>query len=261
MSTFISVELLLGILAGLVTAMVVLIVLQVRNSVAVQRLAAPVYDFVIHEAEERAKEIVDEARREAKQITAQAEKEREKLIDNYTAEIATLQKVFEDKLSIHTENLEKTIDTTFSNSLAAWEKVSLEMQKQLQTTEQGVVEKFALLQQSLETSEKQITSQAATAMVDFEKQLTDTVVKLKEKMDTFDSSITTHIDEHTKEALATIDNALASYRRAREHILDAHMAQIIETVTAEVLHTQLTLQEHAELTKRALLDAKERNLL
>ncbi len=261
MSTFISVELLLGILAGLVTAMVVLIVLQVRNSVAVQRLAAPVYDFVIHEAEERAKEIVEEAKREAKNITAQAEKEREKLIEKYTADITTLHKVFESQLRTHTDTLEKTIDTTFSASVASWQKASSEMQKQLETTEHTVVEKFTRLEQSLGTAEKHITGHAATAMADFEKQLTETVVKLKEKMDTYDTTITNHIDEHTKEALETIDNALASYRRARERILDTHMAQIIETVTADVLHTQLTLQEHAELTKRALIDAKARNLL
>lgn len=261
MNSLSSVELLIGILAGLITGMIILVALQVRNTVAVNRLAAPVYDFVLHEAEQEAKKILEQAKKEAEQIRTEAETERDALLATYTKRVETLHQNFSEQLTAHTDNMEKTLDSTFEKSLATWQTVGAKMQEQITKAEKQVTNRFTALETSLQQAEEKISAQAKTAITQFEQELTKTATILKEKLEAHDATITTKVDEHTKDALKAIDDALLAYRTSREHILDAHMAQIIEAVAADVLHKQLTLDEHAELAKQALMEAKQKHIL
>lgn len=261
MNPLFSIELLIGILAGLVTAMIVLLALQVRNSMAVNRLAAPVYDFVLHEADQQAKQIIEKAKREAKQIRDEAEEERDVLIANYTEEIHTLQQTFTTQLATHTNKMEQTLATTFQKTVDAWQTAGIDMQARMMSVEQTVTGRFSALETALEEAQATIGSQATVAVGTFEKGLEETVIALREKLEASDAIVTAKVDEHTKGSLKAIDDALLSYRSARERILDTHMAQIIEAVATDVLHKQLTLNDHAELAKQALIDAKQRHLL
>ena len=256
-----SVELLIGLLTGLITAMIVLIALQVRNSAAVNRLAAPVYDFVMHEAEEQAKAIVKEAKAEAKRTRAEAEQERDTLIKTYAKQVEELHQTFEEQLTKHTTTLEQTLDTTFQESVDAWRAVGSQMQERVSSAEKSVSDRFAALETSLREAQGAISGHAETAVTQFENKLDETVVALKEKLEAYDTTVTSKVDEHTSEALKAIDDALAAYRTARERIMDTHMTQIIEAVAADVLHKQLTLSEHADLAKQALIEAKQRHIL
>jgi hypothetical protein len=261
MNVLASIELLIGLFAGLVVAMIILIFLQVRSSANVQRLAAPVYDYVIQEADAKAQKIIEDAKKSAQKIEADAEKKKDALVAEYTAQISNLHKTFEKQLAVHSKKLEKTIDDTFADSVHIWQEASNEMKKQVTDAEKSVVGSFMSLTASLETAETTITERSATVVDEFGEKVSEVTVTLKEKLADYDSAITTQIDTHTAEALKVIDNSLAAYRRSREKILDMHMAQIIENVASDVLHKQMTLQDHSDLVKQALIEAKRRQLL
>jgi len=261
MASFYSVELLIGILAGLVTAMIVLVALQVRNSIAVNRLAAPVYDYVLHEAEEEAKQIVLAAKREALHIRDEAEAERARLISTYTDHIHALHQTFTEQLTAHTAKMEQTIDVSFQKTVDGWQTAGLELQARMSAAEKNVKERFATLESSLKETEATLETRATAAVATFEKEVATTVTVLKEKLEAYDTAVTSQVDGHTKDALKAIDDALLAYRTAREQIVDTHLAQIIEAVATDVLHKQLTLHDHADLAKQALLEAKQRHIL
>lgn len=261
MNFMFSAELLIGTFAGLVTAMIVLLALQVRNSIAVNRLAAPVYDYVLHEAAAEAKQIVDQAKREATHIRDEAEAERAVLIATYTDHIHSLHQTFTEQLTAHTAKMEKTIDVSFQKTVDGWHTAGMELHARMSAAEKNVKERFATLETSLADTEATLAKRADQAMETFEHDLTATVTVMKEKLQAYDTAVTSHVDTHTKDALKAIDDALLAYRTARERILDTHMAQIIEAVATDVLHKQLTLTDHAELAQQALIEAKQRHIL
>jgi gas vesicle protein len=261
MSSLLSVELLIGILAGLMFGMVVVLLLQLRSSVIVNRLAAPAYEFVEQQAKREAKKIVEAAEAEAKQILDEVKGEREHILASYDARAEELRTTFEQQFNQHSNELHTRIDATIEDQTNQFKTLSEDTTKALQEERDAIKDTFKQLVEELQKAQQEVSASALGTTRTVEGQISKTASVLEKQMHTYDSDIKGNITAHVERALKSADKAAEAYKESREKMLDRHMAEIVEAVTKRVLHKQLTITEHAELVRDALQRAKRDGII
>lgn len=257
----VSIELLAGILGGLIVSMVVLLLLQVRNSAMVNRIAAPAYEYVHHQAEVESQVIIDEAKQKAEAIIASAEAERAQILASYTEHAAELQASYQAHLKHHTEMLTQKMNGAVATHLQSLEGLG---SQSIETVEQGrakLEQRFNIFLESFTATEHQLATAATTAATHMTDKLTAATELISAGLENQDALIKAHFEQHTKDALEALDEELTAYKLSRMRILDTHIMEIVEVVTKRVLLKQLTITEHAELARDALEAAKKESFL
>ena len=253
----VSVELLAGILGGLIVAMVVLLLLQVRNSAVVNRIAAPAYEFVQQQAAAEAAQIVEAAKAEAAQIVASTRAEQESVLVAYREQAISLQKTYEAQLSGQVTNLQEQIHSTIAAHFGQIESVakeaarlSEERTKTLEGQFEAVKTRYAALGDTLETK-------AATLSQSLTDAVTRTSDEVTRALEAQEQTLSDALAVHVREVYASVDAAVVSYQKERYALVDTHLERMVETVITEVLETNLTLSDHAAIVQSSLAAAKE----
>ncbi len=274
----VSLELLAGILGGLIVSMVVLLLLQVRNSAMVSRIAAPAYEFVQQQAEREAETIIEAAKKQAADIVAAANAQHAEILASYTSHAAELQASYQEHLKNHTEMLTQKMNGAIAMHIEKLEGLG---DQSIETLEEGrakvqgrfsiLLESFTRTEHDLEAAAKaeseklgatfaklgteataEVTTKVAAAVASVDEATKALVAKLAAE----DAMVKAHLEEHTKAALAAVDSEIAALKASRLRILDTRITEIVEAVTKQVLQKQLTITEHAALAKEALAAAK-----
>jgi KaiC/GvpD/RAD55 family RecA-like ATPase len=256
-----SIELLAGILGGLIVSMLVMLFLQVRSSFMVNRIAAPAYEFVQHQAEEEAAGIIAAAKQQAEAILVSAETERAQVLAAYTQHAADLQGAYQENIKQHADMLTQKMNGAIAVHL---EKLDSIGQQSLDTLEAGrdkLNQRFMLVLESFTATEKEIDAAAEAALGTMSRVVENASNTLTNALATQDMMVKTKLDEHTKAALTALDGEILAYKKARLHLLDTHINTIVESVTKRVLQKQLTITDHAELARDALAAAKRESIL
>lgn len=261
MNTLFSTELLIGTFLGLLVAMVVLLVLQIRTTTQVNRLTFPAYEYVIKKAEHDAQALIQEAQKKAQSIIVSAEQAGQKTIAEYTNQATQIHQEYSDAIQAQTQGVtqalhkNESVQTQAMDSLLASAKSSItEQQNLVIKAAEGV--NTALSQTTIETHQK--AEEAVSALHDRVEKISDSIeLQLKEVTALGTDKITTHLAT----LQATADEHIAAYEASRIKLLDAHVEQLVESVVGEVLHTQLPVAVHASLAREALEEAKAKNIL
>lgn len=257
LEVFSSAAVLIGVLGGLVLSMIILLILQARSSAMVDRLAAPAYEYVQQQAEKEAKKIINNAEAEARQIRQTAEQERSELLEVYQQHAEELQASYQAQLTEHTTQLEERLASLTEETLGVWQAASdaaLEKQEALQTQ---VDKKMADLTETAQAEQSQLHQSVADATTEIKDTSSEALAQLGTVISSIESDTKEQLQAHSKAALAAVDAHIDEYQHTREGVVDRHIAQIVESVTKQVLRQELSAADHAELARQALVEAKQ----
>lgn len=256
-----SIELIAGVLVGLVIATVIMLVLQIRNSVQINKLTFPAYEYVVKQAEHKANEIISLAQKEARAILAEAEKSGQKAFATYNETAVTTQEKYAGTLA--------TLSTSLSEKLADLAQkggehllsVTTQATDTIASKEKAVATAFDVPLTHMNELAGELKKKSAHTLSQIDGEVASVFLKLGASLSERDDSYKKQIDTHLTEALARAEEEIGAYKKARLSLLDTHIERLVEDVATQVLHTSLTTKEHAELARKALEEAKEHNLL
>jgi vacuolar-type H+-ATPase subunit H len=261
MNTLLSIELIAGVLVGLVIATVIMLVLQVRNSLLINKLTFPAYEYVVKQAEHKSQEILLGAQKEARGIIAAAEISGQNVFKEYSELSKKANESYLGNLETLVKGLEEKLSATAQKGDTHIEKVTSDAVTTFLQQQQSVHDKFAHSFLSLEETVTTIQTQTNNSLVSMRKRVDDVSVTFADAIAKQDASIMERIDAHMVQALEKTEEQVVAYEKGRITLIDTHIERLVEDITAQVLHKTLSLDEHGALARQALTDARTAHLL
>jgi F0F1-type ATP synthase membrane subunit b/b' len=256
-----SIELIAGVLVGLVIATVIMLVLQIRNSVQINKLTFPAYEYVVKQAEHKANEIISLAQKEAREIIAEAEKSGQKAFTTYNQTAVTTQEKYVGTLATLSSSLSEKLTELAQKGGEHLLSVTTQSTETITAREKAIATAFDGSLAQLHELAQVLKEKSAHALLQIDGEVASVFTKLGTSLAERDESYKKQIDTHLTTALTRAEEEIGAYKKARLSLLDTHIERLVEEVTAKVLVTSLGTKEHAELARKALAEAKEHNLL
>jgi F0F1-type ATP synthase membrane subunit b/b' len=258
---FFSIELIAGVLTGLVIATVIMMVLQIRNSVQINKLTFPAYEYVVKQAEHKANEILNQAQKEARGILAEAEKSGQKAFATYNQTAVKTQETYSGMLEKLSHELTDHLAETAKKGGEKLVSVTAHASETISAREKALAASFDASLEEMHTFSTKLQSRTEHALSSLEKEMGEIAKKLTEGLHEHEVSYKKEIATHLERALEVAEHDIDSYKKARIAVLDMHIEKLVEEVTAKVLHKKLSVEEHGALARAALVEAKEQSLL
>jgi len=261
MNSYFTVELLIGTFLGLLLAMVILLVLQVRTTNKVNKLTFPAYEYVIEKAEHDAEKILQEAQHKAQSIIQEAQQSGAKTIADYTSQAKEIHSEYSSALHAQTESLEDVMHDVSRKETASLKQVTDAAEDIIEAQEKSILANVAKTNQSIEQLAAKTEQEATESMAHLDEHVEEVGDMLEAHLKATDTAGQALLKNHVASLQGQADKQVAAYTEARIKLLDAHIEQVVESVVLEVLHTQLTPSEQASLAFKALKEAKEQHIL
>jgi len=261
MDSFLSTEVMAGVLVGLMVLTLGLIVLQIWSSLQIRRMSKTEYQDDVRQAENEAATILAEAQLEAQGVLAeanevgaramaQAGQTARKTNESYQAELQNLV----DRYHAELDATIKRGDESFGALVKAAADSFNRRQEELNVQFDDVLE-------SLSTVAGTLNSRTVGTMSTLEKSIDESTKTLKLMLEQGEVVVKQRVEEHLDKLLDRAEADVEEYKKARVTLLDSHIERLIEDIAVRVLHKKLTLDEHGELAQQALADAKEHHVL
>lgn len=261
MISFPLLELLIGIFCGLIVAMIILLLLQVRSSRQINRLTYPAYEYVIKQTEREADEIIKKAQAEARAITTAAEKEARAQVANHAKEVHEAHEAYFADLKEYYTKATSALDEiqkagqatlhTMTDEIAGVAKVQ---EAALQAASDGAAATWKKIAADMTATTETQAAQITTDLQALSQELKASVAHASE-------THTQAIAEQFAASMKRVEEELVAYQQARQAIIDEHIEQLVESVATEVLHHSLTSTDHAALARAALADARAKHII
>ena len=261
MDSFLSTEVLAGVLVGLMVLVVGLIIIQVWSSLQIRRMSKTSYQDNVDVARNQAANIVAEAQVEAQGVLAEANetgaramaeagKEARKTNESYQAELRKLVDLYHQELDATIKRGDKSFAVLTSSAADSFNRRQDELNNQ-----------FDDVLEALSTVAGTLNSQTVGAMKALESSIDESTKTLEKMLQEGELVVKQRVEEHLEKLLDRAESDVDEYKKARVTLLDSHIERLIEDITVRVLHKKLTLEEHGDLAQQALKDAKEHNVL
>ncbi len=261
MNMFFSVELIAGVLSGLVIATVIMLVLQIRNATMINKLTFPAYEYVVKQAEHKANEIIASAQKEARAIISSAEQAGQKTIVQYTQKASQLQEHYEVTLQKLVSELSGKMVQTAEQSGVQVDAALAAMAATLTLREANLISQFDTSLVSVEKMLATLQTHTTATLTHMESDIAELSRKLGESLTKEDSQQQERIAVQLQKLQDNAAAQIEEYQKARMALLDAHIERLVEDIVMRVLHKKLSVDEHAQLAREALVEAKAHNLL
>lgn len=261
MSTLQNVDFLVGALVAIVLLMIMLLVLQWRSSRAINQLTFPAYEYVIKQAEHKASEIIATAQAEARKVAAEAEQAGQRTLGHYTTVGEAMQAQYEQQFATLQNELTKEITGLAEAHKAQLHTFITEGLQTLQSNQTELSTEYETLLGHFKEMTATLQRKTETAVTDLQVQLTQVKMAMAEKLTQESELLQSEVTEHLSAMLSKAEDEISAYRRARLALLDTHIERLVEDVVKQILHRRLSIDEHAELARQALEEAKVNNVL
>lgn len=249
------------LLVAVLVTLVFVVALLLRNTIANQKLSAPVLEYIETKAEARAKEIIDAAEAEA-----------DKRLAAVAGEAVEIRRLHEEKVTQVMEELiagmqergtsfQELAQRALSEQVNLLEGVTEETRTKVAQLQTTIAAEEAAVQAATKDMTASLTKTSQDVRQSLEHKVEAAAAAFASKLDSYDQQLAETVTKETARMLEAINHDMEGYREQRQAMLDAHIAQIVEQVTKQVLHKQLTVAEHAELAKQALASVKRNEVL
>ena len=257
-----SVEILIGVtIIALIIGMIILLILQITSNARAGKLTYPVYEYVVRKAEHEADGIIEQAQKEARTIIVEAEKSGQETMQLYAESAKKAHDAFSESLDAYTSKLTGHLESASAKSISELQKVAEVTSSSMQQQQQTVSARFDEVLSSVQGVSETLESKALRAVDGMRQSIEQVEKSLIADIQARQTHQQEQIEQFLEKTLQSAEANIASYQKSRIALLDAHIEKLVEDVTRKVLHKQLTLDEHAELARLALVEAKENNLL
>jgi F0F1-type ATP synthase membrane subunit b/b' len=261
MNSLFTVELLIGTFLGLLLAMVILLVLQIRTTNKVNKLTYPAYEYVIEKAEHDAQKVLAEAQHKAQSIMAEAEQAGAKTLADYATQADEIHKQYSAALNTQTDSIAHAMQDVRTEETAALKKLTDSAEDVIEAQEDRVVQNVEKTNQSIQQIVANTEKEASESIAQLEERIDSVGDMLETKLKASDTAGQEQLTKHLASLQATAEKQVEAYTESRIKLLDAHVEQLVESVVLKVLHTQLPVSGHSELAFKALKEAKAQNIL
>jgi F0F1-type ATP synthase membrane subunit b/b' len=273
-------ELIVVVLLGtLVALLFILIGVGLRNSLQIERITYPAYEYITKKARADAEKIIAKAMDDAQKLKVEAEIEGIKRLAKENLEIESIE-----------EKYKETLQKTAEESEALFRKYRDQIKTNLDTLKERSEEQIKKYLPIIEEESKESHRQIETALTSLKQKISGTEDKYEQFIDSLQDVLrrqfeknTAIIKEETEKLPGTFgkrledaaeegrrilndkihkefENArrdIEKYRVQYTEFLDEHIASLVEDTTTLVLQKKLTTEEHTELAIKALGEAKK----
>ena len=250
-----------AIAIGVLLALIVLFALQVVFGFRVHRLTTPMYEYILSQSHAEAERIVNEAKEQARRLIAGAQESANTLVGQYREEIDARTKVYVQTLealaddahhnvSVSTEAAQKTHTEAMARFLKDLQARGEELKTHTTELSHELDGVFGDMRKGAEGVRRMLEEKANAEVEEFGRVLGDA-----------SSRSVLQIEEHTNELLKKAEADVAAYRESRKTLRDERMTDLVIETTKLVLQKNLSLDDHAELVEKALVEARATNLL
>lgn len=256
--------------------------LQYRNSIKIQKLTFPVYDYTVKKAQEKAHKIVWDAMRQARALLVDAELQGLKRRAKRTIEAEHVEEKYEDRLEElmhkteqllirysaqtekkyaelgraltgHMEEHRALVDRELHDIAKRLEETKASLDEQIKNTEGEYKE----LSESLRSAAEARAKKAEAVVEESTAHAMDSFAAMLSKME---ADGRTRLEKHIEDEMAETKKAIERYRTERMKLIDNKILALVEETTAIALGRQLSAKEHADLIFRSLEEAKQKGV-
>lgn len=261
MDTFLSTEVLAGILVGLMVLVVGLIGLQIWSSLQIRRMSKTAYQEDVIEAQDEAAEIISEARAEAESVLAAANTEGARAMADAGKKAQATNEQYQAELRKLIDRYHQELDATIKHGEESFASLSRAAADSFNRRQDALNTQFDDVLEDLSKVAGTLNNQTSTTMTALETAIDATMKKLELMLHQGEEVVRQRVEKHLDSLLDRAEADVEEYKRARVTLLDSHIERLIEDIAVRVLHKKLDLEEHAELAQKALEDAKQHNVL
>lgn len=230
----------------LVIAVGILLYMVFRLHMRVRDFMYPAYDQIVKKAEYEADHILTEAREQARAIRTRAELEASKVLADHR----------DESKALHAEFVKE-----FESVANAGKEMLGKENEAIQSFSKDASARFKQRADEAESALKEETETLRRVMSEARATLEETLRELAERADKDRSALVEQGDAHIKEALEEelkkAREAIAAYQKERYALVDREIVHLVEEVAHTVLNRSLSLDEHTEIIKQALAEAKQ----
>lgn len=268
-------EILLLLVAFLLTVAIFLLIMLLRSSDKVHKLTYPVYDYIIKKAQHKAQEITYDAMKHSREMLVDAELEGVKVIAKEKIESRKIEKEYEQQLTILTEQTKKLLESYTHKATeelqdltkTLGENVKNNLQNIEQTGSRATEELQSLtktLEKTIHDNLKKVEEAGTEGVKRSEERIQHTLEELSKSLshafESLEGSVKDKIEEHIEKEFDSVREMIDLYKKKRMDMIDSEIIALIERTTALALQKKLTLGEHTELLFSALEEAKSQNI-
>lgn len=261
MDSFLSAEVLAGLLVGLSVLTFGLIVLQIWSSLQIKRMSKTAYQDDVHEAQNQAAEIVTQAQQEAYEVVTEANEASAKAMADASRIARATNETYQEELQAIIDGYHELLDKTIKRGDTSFAALTTAAADSFNQRQEQLNDKFDDVLKSLSTVAGTLTTKTAKSMSDLDGGINTATSTLTKMMEQGEVMVKQHMEEHLNKMLDRAEADVEEYKKARVTLLDSHIERLVEDIAVRVLHKKLTLEEHGELALQALVDAKEHNVL
>jgi uncharacterized protein (UPF0333 family) len=240
----------LAVLLGFVfLALAVLVVVVIQFGTRLRYLASPVYDRIVKEAEEKARQIVNVAEEQARVALENAKAAAVKA----SSDQAQMDEQMRQEQNRHLEEITKRAEELLNKQALSITQLS-----------EAMASAFGKQMRAAETVLERETSEMQGVIASETKRVQETFSNMAAKVDDDYAQL---VNETGKKLEAELNGevqaareAVKAYREERMALLNKEIVRIVEDTARIALHTVLSLEQHRDIVIAALEEAKQQNV-
>lgn len=247
----------LSLALGLVIGMIVLLILQARNNNRVNQLTFPAYEFTIKKAQNTADEILGDARKQAREIVASAEAQSRQIIHDHTEEATKIRESYLRSLAEMKESYGEEVATVTKETRDRSAEMIRLFSASMEAQESEMKEKTGQLAEKLGQMPDRLMSEAEVVSNELQARVARAGDEIEKSLEGVREETRRQISEYLMKKFDEAEGDIEAYRESREKLLDKHLHNLIKDVVRVTLQKELTADDHADLVRRALSEARE----
>jgi F0F1-type ATP synthase membrane subunit b/b' len=207
-------------------------------------------------AEMEADRIIREARAQARALMSETQTQSATLAAQQREELERRAKIYRESLEVLAEDSKKTIQDSIEGARREHDEIAKNVMESLRAHGDSFSQHLAGIEKDLDSFAHEMEKQAQDIRNKLATRAAEAGQHLDEAFLKSGAENRARVDKHLETLLKKAQDEIDQYREARKRIVDMHMVELVGETAKIVLHKALSADDHADLVKEALEEAK-----
>lgn len=210
----------------------------------------------IAKAEMEADHILREARAKARSLMAETQQQSTTLAAQEREELERRAKIYRESLEALATDSKKTVKESIERAVREHDEIAKSVMDSLTSNGKEFSQHLSEIDKELDTFAHEMEKQAQDIRNKLATRAAEAGQHLDEAFLKAGAENRARVDKHLETLLKKAQDEIDQYREARKRIVDMHMVELVGETAKIVLHKALSADDHADLVKEALEEAK-----
>lgn len=256
-----SLEILVLACAGLLCALIILLVWQITTVRRANKLTFPAYEYVMQRTEHDSAQIINEAKKKAEAMLAEAEKSGQIVVREHAAKAEKLTAQLEKEISKQAEAMRKSLARALEDAAHSLNGSFAALESNVTAQQEQVLKEFNEANESLLQLVEKANREASKSIDGLSAKIGSAGEDIEKQLDMMRESGQSQLSGYFDSLKEAADAEVQAYEALRKKVVDDHIETIVEQIVMKVLQVQLPASEHGSLVRKALEEAKSQHLL